>query len=147
MNASTRTFQTKNYSRRTNGRNRKGEAIISVVFGSTILIVICLFAADIIFLALANSANDTLARNAARAAANQQDAGTAVRAASGVVTDFHTSALIPAASLTNVAYTSDQVVVKTTINVKLPASLLGWPSALTFVAQDGEAVVGKPSTL
>jgi Flp pilus assembly protein TadG len=139
--------------KRTNGqqkadRGQRGEALISVAIGASILITIAFFLLDIICMVLVNSSNDTLARNAARAAANQQDQASADAAANGVVQDFHTSGVIPDVQLVKFIYLPNQkVTVVTSMNVKVPAGVPGVPAYITFNAQDTEAIVGVPSTL
>jgi len=129
-------------------RTRAGEAIASVAVGSALIITLAFFVLDLIFVVLANSVNDTLARNAARAAANQQDAASASDAASKVVEDFHTSNMIPLVTVSQLDYaTNQEVTVITSMNVKVPAGLPGLPAYVTFQAKDTEAIVGVPSTL
>ncbi|PWU01570.1 MAG: hypothetical protein C5B53_02750 [Candidatus Melainabacteria bacterium] len=129
-------------------RKAKGEALVSVAIGASILITISFFVLDLIFAVLVNSCNDTLARNAARAAANQQDMASANLAATGVVGDFRTSNMIPAVSLVKFDYlTKESVTVITSMNVKVPCGVPGLPNYVTFNAQHTEAIVGVPSTL
>ncbi len=128
-------------------RSRKGEALISVIVGSTFLVPIALMAIDLVVLVLVNSANDNLAHTAARAAANQKTSTTAGSAATDVVMGFHTSTIIPAVNLDGVKFTGDKVTVATSIGVYLPAPIPCVPSYITFHASDSEPVVGVPSTL
>jgi|SRR6516162_9667953 hypothetical protein len=131
-------------------RYQRGEALISVGVGASILITIAFFILDLIVVVLANSANDTLARNAARAAANQQDMATAGQAANGVVQDFHASNMIPDVQLVKFDYLPNQsVTVETSMNVKIPAGLPFpcLPDYFTFVSKDTESIVGVPSSL
>jgi Flp pilus assembly protein TadG len=130
------------------GRKTKGEALISVAIGASILMTISFFALDLAFAVLANSCNDTLARNAARAAANQQDGGSANLAAQGVVQDFRTSKIIPAVQLAQFDYLNkESVTVITKMNVKVPCGVPGLPEYISFNAKHTEAIVGVPSTL
>jgi hypothetical protein len=130
------------------GRKAKGEALVSVAIGASILITISFLVLDLIFAVLVNSCNDTLARNAARAAANQQDQASANMAAYGVVQDFRTSNMIPAVQVVKFDYQiKDNVTVETSMNVKVPCGVPGLPNYITFNAQHTEAIVGVPSTL
>ncbi|CAN5950791.1 unnamed protein product [Sphagnum jensenii] len=128
-------------------RANKGEALISAVIGSAILVPIALMVLDLVFLVLVNSANDNLAHSAARAAANQQNAATANSAATDIVMGFHTSEIVPNANLDLLTFTKESVTVNTSIDVKLPARFPGMPTYITFRAADSEPVVGIPATL
>lgn len=130
------------------GHKTRGEALISVAIGASILMTISFFVLDLVFAVLANSCNDTLARNAARAAANQQDGGSANMAAMGVVQDFRTSNMIPAVQLAQFDYLNkESVTVITRMNVKVPCGVPGLPEYISFNAKHTEAIVGVPSTL
>jgi len=134
---------------RTNSRNRKrnGDALIEVLLGALILVPIALGIIDISFLAIANTANDNLARNAARAAANQQKDAAAEDAASKVVDAFPTSNIIPNVTLVSTNFVAaQQVSVKTMLSVKMPVSFPGFNPDVQFVAQHTEACVGSPVT-
>jgi hypothetical protein len=129
-------------------RKSRGEALISVGAGALLLISLAFFGLDLISLVLVNSANDRLARNAARAAANQQDQASASQAAAQVVQDFQTSMIVPMVQLATFNYTADQqVTVITSMNVKIPCGLPWVPNYVTFQAKDTEAIVGVPATL
>jgi Tfp pilus assembly protein PilV len=131
-----------------NSRNRKrnGDALVEVLLGAMILVPIALGIIDISFLAIANTANDNLARNAARAAANQQQPATADDAATKVVDAFPISSIIPNVTLVEpIAFAASQnVTVKTIISVKMPVSFPGFDPDVKFVAQHTEACVGLP---
>jgi hypothetical protein len=116
--------------------------------GLMILVPIALGIIDLSFLAIANTANDNLARNAARAAANQQKLAGAEDAASKVVDAFPISSIIPNVTLVEpINYTAAQnVTVKTIIAVKMPVAFPGFDPDVKFVAQHTEACVGMPVT-
>ncbi|MBI2812117.1 MAG: hypothetical protein HYX67_14975, partial [Candidatus Melainabacteria bacterium] len=81
--------------------NRKGQSIVETVVGIIFMIPIVLFLFDVGVLVLANTANDNLAKQAARAAASAVDPGTnqgtlvaAESAAQNIVNKFQTSGFI-----------------------------------------------------
>jgi hypothetical protein len=90
-----------------------GQSILETVVGIIFLIPIVLFLLDIAVLVLANTANDTMAKNAARAAASATDsssgqpigtAASALTAAQRVVENQSVSPIIPGAKLEKIIY-------------------------------------------
>lgn len=125
------------------GRNNKGQVFIEVLCGMFILIPIALFGLDLIVLILGNSANDTLAKNCARAAANAQNAGGAQAAAQQVVSHFPKSPLIDNVSLKSTNYVDKATVtVETEVVVHIPVTLPGTVSQVAFKARATEPIVG-----
>lgn len=115
--------------------------------GLMFLVPIALFGLDVAAVVLSNSFNDHLAKNAARAAANQKTPEAAKTAAQQAVARLQTSPIIVAIKLDDVNYKSkDQVSVKTHIEVKLPAPFPGFAER-QFIAQATEPVVGTPADL
>jgi hypothetical protein len=129
-------------------RNRrpKAQALMEVLIGMFILIPIALFILDMVVLVVTNSANDSLAKNCARAAANEQTSTKANDAAQNVVASFHRSNIITNAILVGCNYRDrDSVIVETAISVKLPVTVLGINCSPTFHASAVEPIVGVSS--
>lgn len=133
---------------RRNQRKSRGQSIIEVVIGgSLVLVPIALFALDLVVITATNSVNDHLAREAARAAANQATAADARRAAQNAVARLKTSPIIVKVNLEDVSYVAkQQVSVKTSMEVKFPAPFPGFAGS-EFVAQDTQPVVGAPADM
>src|SRR3974390_2335653 len=107
---------------------RAGQCFIEVSAGLFILVPLALFFLDVVVMVLANSANDTLAKNAARAAADQKDQSTALTAAQQVVERFPKSTIINAAALEQGKFqynSGANVYAYTTMSINLPAALPG----------------------
>src|SRR5262249_25544030 len=99
-------------------RTINGQALIETVVGCLVLVPIGLFLLDVGALVLAQTANDNMAKHAARAAAGQANAGQARTAAQQVTTIFPRSTLVSNPTLSAFDYGSvnPQVVnVRTTI--------------------------------
>jgi hypothetical protein len=128
-----------------NGRDNRGQVFIEVLCGLFIIIPIALFALDLIVLILGNSANDTLAKNCARAAANAQSADKAREAAQQVVNRFPFSPLIEKVELDNskMSYNEkENVTTETILTVRIPVTLPGTKQKIAFRARATEPVVG-----
>jgi choline-glycine betaine transporter len=80
-------------------RKARGQALIEAVCTAMILIPIALCLLDFMVLVIANAQNDSCAKTAARAAANQADQPTALAAAKKAVSALHTSAIITGVSM------------------------------------------------
>jgi Flp pilus assembly protein TadG len=100
-------------------RGTKGNCFIECVLGGALLIPIALCMLDLGTLVLAAEMNDTAARQAARSAANEQTQALANQAAELAV-EAYTPSQLTTFDLTNVAYTTDSVSVKTSVDVKVP---------------------------
>src|SRR5262245_8731596 len=126
---------------------RHGQGIVEMVMGGIVLVMICLLGIDLITLVLANSTNDTLAKSAARAAANQESQTCAQQAAQRVVAGFAKSAIINDVELSApVSYGQVQVSVETKMLVSVPAPLPG-VGQLTFHAKAVEPIVGTKANI
>lgn len=125
-------------------RRRQGQVFIEVVCGMIILGFMGLFALDVVVLVLANSANDTLAKNCARAAANTQSASAAKEAAVQVVKAFPVSPYVENVGFlgSKLVYEKDSVRTETVVIVKLPISLPGTVDKVAFHAASTEPLVG-----
>ncbi|MBX9573990.1 MAG: hypothetical protein K2X77_34155 [Candidatus Obscuribacterales bacterium] len=130
----------------TKRRRSRGQSLVEVLVGSMVLIPIALFGIDLCVIVLANTANDSLAKTAARAAANQGSRQEANAAASKCVDQFKKSSLIVDVQLSqDFNYEkSKEVIVKTRMTVKLPAGVQGF-DLLKFDAQAVAPVVAAPA--
>ncbi len=124
-----------------NSRARKGSNLAESAVAAIILIPIALAILDLIVLVSANSMNDTAAKNAARAAANQADQPTAGEAAANALSTFHKSSIITNIDVV-LQWTPDQVTCVTTMKVHLPVPFPGF-SDLVFTAKDVEPVIAQ----
>lgn len=126
-------------------RNRRGQSFIEAVCAAFIIIPLALCLLDLIVLVVANSMNDTAAKNCARAAANQPDGGKAFDAANKAVNSFHSSALVQSLVLQKMDYpdpdNADAVSCTTRMKVHMP---MPWPGLeiITFDAKAVEPIVG-----
>ncbi len=131
---------------RNHKRSTNGQVYIEVLCGIMILIPIALFGLDLIVLVLANSANDSLAKDCARAAANAQGSGGALTAAKQIVDQFPASPLIEKVILDDSKLSfntsAGAVVVETEMTVRIPVTLPGTISSMKFRARASEPVVG-----
>jgi hypothetical protein len=125
-----------------------GECLIELALASMILVPIALFGIDLTSLVVTHEINDNLAKNVARAAANQKSIDDARKAAATVIKQLPTSALLIHARLLDFTYTesSHQVSVKTEVDVRVPAPFPYFASA-TLVSQATEATVGQAAEL
>lgn len=123
-------------------KSERGQGLVEAIAAAFILIPIALCLLDLIVVVMANSMNDTAAKNAARAAANQGDQASASLAAQKSIQSFKSSAIVSSIVLDNVDYppSKDGVTVRTKMEVNLPVPFPGY-SHVTFVAQDVEPIV------
>ncbi len=149
-------------------RCRVAQSIIETVVGIIFLIPIVLFLFDVAVLILANTANDNLCKNAARAAASATDvsgygnSGAAGTAATNIVNKFAVSGLIPVRTLNLVDWNgtvaisagslpgsigptsaAGQVYVVTSMDVQPPVPFPG-VDRRTFYAKAVEPIVSIP---
>ncbi|HEY9787888.1 MAG TPA: hypothetical protein V6D17_21045 [Candidatus Obscuribacterales bacterium] len=123
---------------------RRGASIVETAAGLFILIPIVLALVDVAAAVLAQTANDSMCKHAARAAAeatNQTDASTAART---VVQEFPTSPIITAKRLVTdpVQYQANtRVTVVTEVTCTFPVPMFGW-SSINFHTDVTEPVVG-----
>jgi Flp pilus assembly protein TadG len=120
-----------------------GSSMIESVVGLTLLIPMSLLFVDLAALVLAQTANDALAKEAARTAAQQNTNALATSAAQTVINNFAASKLMNVTGYTT-NYTNDSVTVQTNITCTLPIPLpfVGIKTQ-NFVAQSTEPVVGN----
>lgn len=127
-------------------RSHRAQSSIEVILGSLVLITLTLFGLDLSVIVLANTANDSLAKSAARAAANQGSRLQAMDAAKQCVSEFKTSVLIVDVKMSgDFSYEEKRgVLVKTIMTVKVPVSFSGM-ELVKFEAQAAEPVVASPA--
>lgn len=126
-------------------RKNRGQCLIEMMLGGIAMVPVMLFGLDVITLGLSTSINDHLAKEAARAAANQQDPSKATRAAQMVIDRLHKSVILKDANLEGaVQYrVRDRVVVSTRLKVRVPAPFPFFEGA-DFVSTAVEPLVGDP---
>jgi hypothetical protein len=126
-------------------RNRDiGQSLVEVAVGMLVLVPVALFLLDVGALVLAQTSNDTLAKNAARAAAEQPDEAKAKAASKDVVDKFGLSTIVSERPTLEMTYNNGQdVIVRTTMKVKLivPVPFVPQLDNPTFTAQAREAIV------
>ena len=127
-------------------RNRSGQALAEVLAGAFILVTMCLFGMDLLFMVIANQLNDDLAKNAARSASAQAAKVKALHAAQETIDAFHKSKLIPHVGLADFEYISKQTVrIRTMMQIILPVPFPGVAN-LKFQAQAIESITGDVPT-
>lgn len=129
---------------RTYQRTAQGQGFIEVLVMTMAIIPIALFMMDAMVVVSTNVVNDTAAKNAARAAANQSDGSSAKSAALKALQAFKPSPIIASVQLDDFQYplSKEGVTVRTKMEIKLPAPLPGY-STLTFLARDIEPIVAQ----
>ncbi len=119
--------------------------MVELVIGGIVFIPIALFCLDLLTLVLCESINDHMAKNAARAAANQTTVSTAKAAARTTIGNVRTSDIIVKTKLVELNSNSTQVSVQTSMEVKVPAPFPFFSGA-TLIARCTEPVI-KPAML
>lgn len=134
-------------------RKQRAQSIIETVVGIIFLIPLVLFLLDVSVLVMAQTANDNLAKSAARAAASATagpgqlgNATVGIAAAQRVVNEFATSSIITQKQMTpapdyNTA--TGNVTVSTQITVVPPVTFPGFAS-FQFRARATEPIVALP---
>lgn len=130
-------------------RSTGGTSLIETLCGAMFMIPIMLFAVDLSAIVLANEANDHLAKDAARSAANQLDKSKAKTAADTTVKNFRKSGLVTNIDLDGFDYedkTGGEVTVTTKMTVTLPAPFPGFTNR-EFLARSVEPIVATPAPM
>lgn len=125
-------------------RNRNGQCAIELVIGLVCFVPITMFLIDVFSAVAMSSINDTLAKTAARAAANQQTQFLASGAAQHALNRFPVQehGLIREVQLVSVDYqANNKVTVRVAIQTALPAPLPFLNGTPRFVAQAVEPIV------
>jgi len=125
-------------------RSRNGSGLIETIAGCIILVPVLLFLIDCAAVVIGQSANDALAKHAARAA-SEQPPGSGGGAASSVINSYNlgNSTLTHGATVvTTYDATQQNVTCATTMIVTMPVPIPFWnQNSLTFQAQAVEPVV------
>lgn len=126
------------------GRSKKGQALMEVAVVGIILIPIALFMLDLAVLVMCNMTNDSVAKNAARAAANQPVQASAQQAAQHALDTVKTSSIITDLKIKNFNYTGnhDSVTVATQMSVQVPVPF-PFLDKVAFVAQSVQPIVAE----
>jgi|SRR5277367_3282353 len=144
-----------------NGRRARGSSIVETAAGLFVVIPILLFFMDIGYVLVGQMANDALAKEAARAAAETNDltGAQAMTAANNVATNYFASEdsmfiappggfSSPDTAIASVNYNptvagvqSGVVIVTTNIVCKVPCPFPGFPNPLQFSATATEPIV------
>ena len=136
---------TKRHSSRRGSRNNRGTSLMEVLAGAMFFIPIVLLFMDIGSLTMIEQLNDHLAKDAARAAANQLDETHAKEAAAKAVKMFPLSTLVTNVQVT-CTYKGDTVTTQTTMDARVPAPIWGL-SGKKLVASSFQPIVGTPAAL
>lgn len=127
-------------------RRKRGTSIVETAAGLFIIIPIVLFLFDVAAAVLAQTANDSMCKSAARAAAETDTAGKAQAAAQTAVDRFPAAGYITSKRLFRpVQYNAGtSVTVVTEIVCKFPVPIpFGGPDRMNFVTDMTEPVVGQ----
>jgi hypothetical protein len=128
-------------------RTKRGSGIVETAAGLILVIPVLLCLLDVAALVIAQTANDALAKQCARAGAEQPlDQGLVTAAATTAYTRFADSSLVQKSNLLvkPLDNANQTVTCETTIVCKLPVPVpFGGPATQTFVATATEPVVGQ----
>lgn len=124
-------------------RTSRGAQMAEAVLAAFILIPLTLGMLDLFVVVLANSMNDTAVKNAARAAANQDNGADAFNAAKQALQSFKSSSIVQSIEIDIFTYPADksEVTCQTIMRVHLPVPIPG-ASDVVFKAKDVEPIVG-----
>lgn len=123
-------------------RTTRGSSFVEALLGGFVLIIIALALLDLIVLVSATSVNDSAAKVAARAAADQEDQPGANAAAVNALQEFKPT-MLTTISLKNCTWTEDRVTVITTMVVRFPVPFPGH-SEQTLDSTATEPVIAAP---
>ncbi len=125
-------------------RRRRGTSIVETAAGLFIIIPIVLFLFDVAAAVLAQTANDSMCKSAARAAAETDTQPKAQAAAQTAIDNFPAAGYIRSKRLFRpVDYRGSSVTVVTEIICRFPVPIpFGGPSQMNFVTDMTEPVVG-----
>lgn len=125
-------------------RARAGQCAIELVIGLICFVPLAMFLIDVFSAVAMSSINDTLAKSAARAAANQQTQHLANVAAQHAINRFpvQPNGLVRSVELIGVDYhANNKVAVRVALQTALPAPLPFLNSTPRFLAQAVEPIV------
>ena len=125
-------------------RSTRGQGLTEAVAAAVVIIPLALCLLDFMVLIIANSMNDTIVKNAARAGASQDSEIDALAAAKKSIASFHSSNLVQSNQLVLSGFNYDpnkgSISAQTTMTVNLPMPFPGY-STMTFTAVDVEPIV------
>ena len=130
---------------KSSNRKKRGTSIVETAAGLFIIIPIVLFLFDVAAAVLAQTANDSMCKSAARAAAETINSGQAQAAAQSAIDNFPAAGYIRSKRLFRpVDYRGTSVTVVTEIVCQFPVPIpFGGPSKMNFVTDMTEPLVGK----
>ncbi|SRR5579883_73693 len=126
-------------------RKKAGGAIVEVIAGLFVLIPVVLFIVDIVAMVLAQMAHDALAKDCARAAAEETNAGNATAAVNQVISGFSSPVMViqPGPVVDYNGTIPETVRVQTTAIFTFPVQVPFCGNLQqTFVAEAREPIVG-----
>lgn len=125
-------------------RKKSGGAIIETVAGLFVVIPVVLFLVDIVSMVLAQMANDALAKDCARAAAEENNAGAASGDVATVISHFNCPTMTGvSAPVVNFDTASGTVYVQTQATFTFPVQIPFWgQNSQVFVAEAKEPIIG-----
>jgi Flp pilus assembly protein TadG len=126
-------------------RSQRGTSLMEVLTGALFFIPIALLFIDLGSLTMIEQLNDHLAKDAARAAANQLDETRAKEAALKTVKMFPLSSLVTSVDLKCI-YKDGSVSTTVTMDARVPAPFPGLGSK-KLIAASFQPVVGTPADL
>lgn len=125
-------------------RSKTGGALVETVAGLFVLIPVVLFLIDVVAMVLAQMAHDALAKDCARAAAEEKNGGAAATAVNGVIAGFSCPTLVvnpPPIVDFNTGTGTVRVQTNSTFTFPVPIPFWG-DSNQQFVAEAQEPIVG-----
>jgi len=126
-------------------KRKRGQALIETIVGLFIFVPVVLFLIDVIALVMAQTANDALAKDCARAAAEEVDQAQAQTACNQVKVNF-SSPVLRINTVNVTAYSDETVTVVTNATFTFPVAIpMFGVSTQEFGATATEPVVGKLS--
>jgi len=125
-------------------RKKNGGAIVETVAGLFVVIPVVLFLIDVVSMVLAQMANDALAKDCARAAAEENNAGSASADVNTVISHFSSPVLTNVSAPTVTFDTgAGTVYVKTQATFTFPVPIPFWgQNQQVFVAEAQEPIIG-----
>ncbi len=126
-------------------RRKKGQALIETIVGLFIFVPVVLFLIDVIAMVMAQTANDALAKDCARAAAEEVDQAAAQTTVDQVKVNF-SSPVLKINTAKVLSYSDETVTVQTNATFTFPVQIpVVGVSTQIFTADATEPVVGKLS--
>jgi hypothetical protein len=125
-------------------RNNRGQCLIETVIGCMVMVPIALVGLDVTTMVVSYGLNKNLVKNAARAAANQDNPELAKKAAKAIIDGMKKSEIISQITMDTCKYSGEHVSVRTSVFVKLPAPF-PFMTKVTMAAEATEPIVGVPA--